>query len=92
VISQQNGQREANSNYLGAAGTFYPRAFGNRGMEANDSYIINGNQLTVNMQVTEPGDWIRVITASHNTVHLIILTAWRILIGGSGLPLRGRSG
>lgn len=34
-----------------------------RGLEGADSYIVAGNQITVNMSVTEPGDWIRVITA-----------------------------
>ncbi len=37
--------------------------YGARGMEG-DSYLIAGNQLTVNMNVTQPGDWIRVITKS----------------------------
>ena len=33
-----------------------------RGLESNDSYSIAGSSITVSMGVTEPGDWIRVIT------------------------------
>jgi len=64
VMSNQSGTLEANSSaVLGAAGTTYPAAFANRGLESRDGYTINGRFLTVNMQVTEPGDWIRVVTA-----------------------------
>ncbi|MBN8729506.1 MAG: PEP-CTERM sorting domain-containing protein [Acidobacteria bacterium] len=64
VMSNQSGTLEANSSAaLGAAGTTYPAAFGSRGLESRDSYSINGRFLTVNMQVTEPGDWIRVVTS-----------------------------
>jgi hypothetical protein len=63
VLSDINGTLEAASNaLLGAPGTAYPGAFANRGLETNDSYTINGNQLELSMQVTEPGDWIRVVT------------------------------
>lgn len=47
---------------LGAPGTFYPGAFPDRGLEANDSYLVSGNAITVNMNVAQPGDWIRVVT------------------------------
>lgn len=86
VISQRNGQREANSNYLGAAGTVYPGAFNARGMEAVDSYIVNGNQITVNMQVTEPGDWIRVVTAP-DTITEIPEPDTYVLLGAGLLAL-----
>ena len=50
---------------LGAAGTAYPGGpFGARGLESADSYVIGGNTLTVSMFVGQPGDWIRVITAT----------------------------
>ncbi|OAN17751.1 hypothetical protein A3K86_02190 [Photobacterium jeanii] len=63
VMSDSGGTLEAaSSSFLGAPGTTYPGAFGARGMEGNDSYIIDGNKLTVSMRVTQPGDWIRVIT------------------------------
>lgn len=66
VMSDNDGQLEvASSAILGAAGTTYPAAaFNNRGLETNDSYSINGRFLTVNMGVTQPGDWIRVVTAA----------------------------
>lgn len=63
VMLDAGGLDEAASNdEFGAMGTLYPGAFGARGLEGNDSVSIAGNVLTVNMRVTEPGDWIRVIT------------------------------
>jgi hypothetical protein len=66
VMSDQSGTLEvASSALLGAPGTVYPAApFNARGMESNDSYLVAGNQITVVMSVTEPGDWIRVVTAA----------------------------
>lgn len=65
---------------LGAPGTNYSMSFPGsgpaapfeyRGLERNlggngqgDGYSVNGNQILVDMFVTEPGDWIRVVTAS----------------------------
>jgi hypothetical protein len=65
VMSNGNGSFEVNSSFeLGNSGTNYPMApFNARGLEGNDSYVVAGNQITVNMLVTEPGDWIRVVTA-----------------------------
>ena len=68
VMSDINGLLEAASSYLGASGTSYPGSFRNRGLEANDSYAVAGNTIQVSMHVTEPGDWIRVITASTTSV------------------------
>lgn len=63
VMSDGNGNLEFNSTpLLGAVGTVYPAPFANRGLEGGDSLLIAGNQLTVTMSVTEPGDWIRVVT------------------------------
>jgi len=63
VMSDDGGTLEAASSaLLGALGTIYPAAFANRGLEPNDSYIVVGNMLTLDSRVTEPGDWIRVIT------------------------------
>lgn len=66
VMSDSGGTLEAASTAtLGAAGTNYPGAgFAARGMEGADGYIINGAFLTVDMGVTQPGDWIRVVTVS----------------------------
>lgn len=104
VMSDSSGNLEANSTaLLGAAGTNYtvgPGAapFSARGMEnnngglgpwPNDGYMINGNVLTVGMSVTEPGDWIRVVTVNVVPVPaaLPLLLAG---IGGLGLFARRR--
>jgi len=66
VMSNTSGSLEvASSALLGAVGTVYPgAAFANRGLEGSgDGYTILGNQLTLTMVVTQPGDWIRVVTA-----------------------------
>jgi hypothetical protein len=73
VMSNTSGTREAASTFeLGNPVTNYtvtfpgsgPAApFANRGIEGADSYLVSLNQITVNMAVTEPGDWIRVVTA-----------------------------
>jgi len=65
VMSDFYGTLEAaSSSFLGAPGTAYPAPFIGRGFETDqsDSYVIDGNRLTVTMWVTEPGDWIRVVT------------------------------
>jgi len=74
VMSTSNGSFEvASSSFLGAAGTIYPLAtFSARGMEGdpldgnknNDWYALAGSTINLGMRVTEPGDWIRVITVS----------------------------
>lgn len=65
VMSDSGGLLEAASNsFLGAPGTIYPGSFAARGMEGNDWYSVAGNTITVSMWVTEPGDWIRVVTAT----------------------------
>ena len=65
VMSDGPGALEAATTpLLGALGTVYPAPFANRGLESNDAYIVAGNQLTLRDSVTEPGDWIRVVTAA----------------------------
>ena len=65
VMSNASGSHEyASTNELGADGTLYETSMSARGLEGGDSYSISGNQLTITMVVTEPGDWIRVVTAS----------------------------
>ncbi len=67
VMSDYAGQAEVDSSdLLGAAGTTYPgTTFSARGMEGSDSYsLIDPYSLEVFMTVTEPGDWIRVVTKS----------------------------
>ncbi len=77
VMSDKPGNFEANSTFeLGAPGSNYTigpvdqvAPYSARGLELTgnnaDSYVISGNQITVNMHVSEPGDWIRVVTASN---------------------------
>jgi hypothetical protein len=74
VMSAYNGSLEiATTAELGAIGTAYPLAtFNARGLESNnsgvlgsDGYTVTGNSLLVSMHVTEPGDWIRVVTAAN---------------------------
>ena len=67
VMSDRYGLlEEASTDLLGAAGTIYPGSFNARGMEnTQDVYdILTPNQISVSMYVTEPGDWIRVVTTS----------------------------
>jgi hypothetical protein len=74
IMSNSNGSREVSSSaFLGATGTIYPIAnFAARGLEGDplsgyndDWYAFSGNAITLGMKVTEPGDWIRVITAAN---------------------------
>ncbi len=68
VMSDVGGTLEAASSaLLGAVGTTYPAAFPARGLESDplDNYTVAANAITVGMHVTEPGDWIRVVTASN---------------------------
>jgi hypothetical protein len=37
-----------------------------RGIEGTDSYTVAGNAITVNIGVSQPGDWIRVLTRGQN--------------------------
>ncbi len=88
VMSDGIGQLEFNSTpLLGAAGTTYPAGtFTARGMEGNpldglfnnDWYSFSGNTITLGMEVTEPGDWIRVVTVSQ-----VPLPATLPLLGGA---------
>ncbi len=65
VMSDENGKLEtASTPELGAPATQYPLTwFAARGLESNDlPYSVVGNQITVNMHVSQPGDWMRVVT------------------------------
>lgn len=68
VMSNSNGSLEvASSGLLGAPGTTYPALpFPARGLEPGtpDGYAVAGNAITVSMAVSQPGDWIRVVTAA----------------------------
>lgn len=72
VMSDVGGTLEAFSSELGNPGTTYPGAFPFRGLESDDSYTVSGNTITVSMNVTEPGDWIRVVTAPEPSTILLL--------------------
>jgi hypothetical protein len=86
VMSDYLGNFEtASTDFLGAVGTSYPATgFRVRGMEGSDDYSIADKFLTVDMYVSQPGNWIRVVTAAPVPVPA---AAWMglILMGGLGL-------
>ncbi len=85
VMSNSNGGLEmASTSILGSTTTTYPGStFNARGFEGNDDYTISGNTLTVDMTVTQPGDWIRVVTASP------VPAPGAALLAAFGLPIAG---
>lgn len=79
VMSDSGGALEvASSPMLGAPATTYPMSpFANRGLDlpagslargaggtSDEGYTIDGDRITVGMTVSQPGDWIRVVTQS----------------------------
>ncbi len=96
VMSDRPGKLEdASTPILGLPGTTYPLPmFKNRGLESNngtgidgDGYSVADNVLTIGMQVTQPGDWVRVVTAPVPVPAALPLLAGAL--AGLGL-LRGR--
>jgi hypothetical protein len=83
VMSDYTGSLEvASTGDLGALGTTYPAAaFDGRGMEPGDQddYSISGSTLTVSMQATSPGDWIRVITSETVIPEPSTIAVWSLL-------------
>lgn len=49
---------------LGAMGTTYQSGFNNRGLEGGDSVSFSGNEVSLTFRLTQPGDWVRVITVA----------------------------
>ena len=54
----------ASSSLLGAPGSIYPNSpFRFYGLEGGDRYSVSGRSLVLLTRVSEPGDWVRVVTA-----------------------------
>jgi len=82
----------ASSPFLGATGTIYPGGgFTAYGLEGNDSFSIVGDTLTLTMYVSEPGDWIRVITASSVPEPSTVLLLGSGLVGLIGYRMKKKS-
>lgn len=65
VMSGFDGADVVASDMLENPNTLYEDStFAAYGLEGNDSYTVNGNTLELTTLVSEPGDWIRVITKS----------------------------
>jgi len=97
VMSDFNGNLEAASTFeLGNPATNYtvgPGAapFAARGLEAlGDGYTVLGNTITVAMAVTEPGDWIRVVTSVPEPSSMLLLGASLAGLVGFGRRQRSR--
>ncbi|MFQ5470118.1 MAG: hypothetical protein ACE5EH_07390 [Gammaproteobacteria bacterium] len=68
VMTDAHGSHELLSNsILGAPNTTYPSRVRNRGLEYSDEFFVKGNRLVLTMRVSEPGDWIRVITLANDS-------------------------
>lgn len=84
VMSDRNGKlEEASTPFLGAIDTTYPAAFPLRGLESGDSYSFSGKVLSIDLAVTQPGDWVRVVTTAVPVPAALPLMAGAL--GGLGL-------
>ncbi|OUR65289.1 hypothetical protein A9Q79_03015 [Methylophaga sp. 42_25_T18] len=100
VMSNKSGSLMGATNGLFAAFNDYfttgsSLPFNAAGLESNniasgDGYIINGLLLDLRMVVTEPGDWIRVITASAVPVPAALFLFGPALLGFIGLRRKAK--
>lgn len=95
VMSDAIGSLEvASSPLLGNPATGYPGAtFSARGMEGGDFYTVmgGGSSLRVHMEIVQPGDWIRVITASANVPEPASIALMALGLAGLGFSRRKHS-
>ncbi|MFK5978775.1 MAG: PEP-CTERM sorting domain-containing protein [Rhizobiaceae bacterium] len=64
TMSDYSGNLEfASTPILGWPGTTYQSPYNARGLEGSDAISFFGNVLTLSMNVSQPGDWIRVVSA-----------------------------
>ena len=93
TMSDEDGTLEAASTgFLGNPAVTYPASsFNNRGLELGsggnaDMIAFAGNVLDLEMNVTQPGDWIRVVTAPVP----LPAAGWMLIGGLAGLGFLGR--
>ncbi|MEE4208604.1 MAG: VPLPA-CTERM sorting domain-containing protein [Parvularcula sp.] len=89
VMTSRNGELHAASDQiLGLAGVTYD-TFNNRGFEnTQDTVSFIGTELTTRMYVTQPGDWMRVVTEA--AVVPLPAAGWMLLAGVGGLAAMKR--
>jgi len=100
VMSNKSGSLMNDTNSLFAIGAYFNDGgsslpFAAAGLEQNniltgDGYVINGLLLNLRMEVTEPGDWIRVITASAVPVPAALFLFGPALLGFMGLRRKAK--
>ena len=89
TMSDTNGVLEAaSSGDLGATSTTYS-VFNNRGFEGTDTLSFSTAFLTVSMNVTQPGDWIRVITQGTPSNISPVPVPAALPLFGTGLAIMG---
>lgn len=91
TMSDLNGALLDASDYLGAPGTTYQSGFSNRGLESNDSLtLVPTDSVLFSFNVSQPGDWVRVITEAPAPVPVPAAGALLLLgLGALGVA-RGR--
>ena len=99
-MSNKSGSLMNDTNSLFAIGAYFNDGgsslpFAAAGLEQNniltgDGYVINGLLLNLRMEVTEPGDWIRVITASAVPVPAALFLFGPALLGFMGLRRKAK--